>query len=66
MPQSRDGASDEAEINDSALSFFETGMRALRGNDPEMARILLGVAEKIWEKQNDYLNAEKARSLSPL
>jgi hypothetical protein len=60
MSKSKAGIADESEIKRSAPDFFEVGRRALLQDDPEMAKILAGVAEKIWRRDNDSENARRA------
>jgi hypothetical protein len=50
----------ESEIQGSASDFFEVGRRALLEHDHEMAKIMAGVAEKIWQRDNDSENAQRA------
>jgi hypothetical protein len=54
---------DTSEINDAASTLFESGLGAHRANDNKMAKLLLGVAQQLWQKGNDLRNAAKARDL---
>lgn len=60
MSKSNAGMADDKEITRSASDFFEVGQRALLQHDPEMAKIMAGVAEKIWQRENDSENARRA------
>jgi hypothetical protein len=62
MSKSKAGIADESEIKESASDFFEVGRRALLQHDPEMAKIMAGVAEKIWQRDNDSENALRAHN----
>ena len=63
MTQPRKVPASRAEINDAALSLFEIGLGALRENDKQMAKTLIGVAEKLWQTSRDSRSAERARNL---
>jgi hypothetical protein len=54
----------DSEIQEAASSLFENGLGAVRRNDTQMARILIAVAEKLWEDADDPQNAQKARAVS--
>jgi len=54
----------DSEIQEAASSLFENGLGAVRRNDTQMARILIAVAQKLWEDADDPQNAQKARAVS--
>jgi hypothetical protein len=53
----------DIEASDAASSLFEIGIGVLRGNDKQMGKTLIGVAEKLWENAGDTRNARMAREL---
>jgi hypothetical protein len=63
MLKSRASIADDAEVRRSASDFFEVGQRALQQHNRELAKIMAGVAEKIWQRENDSENARRAHDL---
>lgn len=50
----------KAEIEEAADSLFESAHGAFRSGDYHMAKILVGVAQKLWEDAGDSANAAAA------
>jgi hypothetical protein len=63
MASPRKNSVSDTEVTAAASSLFEIGIGVLRGNDKQMAKTLIGVAEKLWENASDTRNAKKAREL---
>jgi hypothetical protein len=63
MTKKRKRSQRKVEVNDAACNLFQAGLGARRTNDNQMAKILFGVAEKLWEEGDDSRRAGKARDL---